>query len=46
LAIAYSIVAPRDVQAPDARRAFDLLRKVAPQSSGDSQVLLYLADLT
>ena len=46
LAIAYAIAAPRDVKAPDSRRAYDLLRKVAPQASGDSQVLLYLADLT
>ena len=46
LAIAYAIVAPRDPQAPDARRAFELLGKLAPQSSMDSQVLLYLADLT
>jgi hypothetical protein len=45
LAIAYSILAPRDPQAPDSRRAFELLRKAAPQSAGDSQVLLYLADL-
>ena len=46
LAMAYAIVAPRDAQAPDSRRAYELLRKVAPQASGDSPVLLYLADLT